>query len=235
MRIKKLLITPSVLKLIRKTYKVAIGIMTILIALLFFGKNGESTGKMSLNITAAEVNSETMADVEPGDEAISKDESNSETVFQESDNIENTSTDNPLICDISGEVINPGVYKLEAGARLIDLIELANGLTENANIDKINRARFLHDGEKVYIPGFEDAYYEEYIESSGRVDSIHKININTASSEELETLPGIGPVTAKRIIDYRNDYGKFSEIDELKNVPGIGDKTFEKLAENVTV
>ena len=219
MRIKKLLITPSVLKLINKTYKVAIGIMTILIALLFFGKNGESTGKMSLNITAAEVNSETMADVEPGD----------------NDNIENTSTENPLICDISGEVINPGVYKLEAGARLIDLIELANGLTENADIDKINRARFLHDGEKVYIPGFEDAYYEEYIESSGRVDSIHKININTASSEELETLPGIGPVTAKRIIDYRNDYGKFSEIDELKNVPGIGYKTFEKLAGNVTV
>ncbi len=132
-----------------------------------------------------------------------------------------------IFVDIDGAVINPGVYELIEGSRVIDAINLAGGLKEKAFTQNLNKARKLIDGEKIYI----------YVEGDVVVESLSEnnlININTASANVLMTLPGIGEVYANRIIDYRNTK-KFSSIEEIKNIQGIGDKTFEKFKELITI
>ncbi len=132
-----------------------------------------------------------------------------------------------IYVDIDGAVITPGVYGLIEGSRVIDAINLAGGLKEGAYTQKLNKARKLVDGEKIYI----------YLEGDVEIESIAEsnlININTASADSLMSLPGIGQVYAQRIIDYRNNKA-FSSIEEIKNVEGIGDKTFEKLKGLITV
>lgn len=133
-----------------------------------------------------------------------------------------------IYVDIDGAVINPGVYKLVEGSRVIDAINLAGGLRANAITQNLNKARVLLDGEKIYI--YQDGEME-IIESD---DNGGLININTATVDSLMSLPGIGEVYAKRIIEYRNNK-KFSSIEEIKNIEGIGDKTFEKLKELITI
>ncbi len=133
-----------------------------------------------------------------------------------------------IYVDIDGAVINPGVYKLVEGSRVIDAINLAGGLRDNAITQNLNKARVLLDGEKIYI--YQDGEME-IIESD---DNGGLININTATVDSLMSLPGIGEVYAKRIIEYRNNK-KFSSIEEIKNIEGIGDKTFEKLKELITI
>ncbi|NLK65282.1 MAG: competence protein [Tissierellia bacterium] len=132
-----------------------------------------------------------------------------------------------IYVDIDGAVINPGVYELLEGSRVIDAINKAGGLEENAFTQNLNKARKLIDGEKIYI----------HIEGQADVESLQSnnlININTASADILMTLPGIGEVYAKRIIDYRSAK-KFNSIEEIKNIQGIGDKTFDKLKDLITI
>ena len=133
-----------------------------------------------------------------------------------------------IFVDIDGAVINPGVYELIEGSRVIDAINLAGGLKEKAYTQNLNKARKLVDGEKIYI------YIEGEMEIIASEDNGILININTASADVLMSLPGIGEVYAKRIVEYRNTK-KFSSIEEIKNIQGIGDKTFEKLKELITV
>lgn len=133
-----------------------------------------------------------------------------------------------IYVDIDGAVINPGVYELTEGSRVIDAINLAGGLSDNAFTQNLNKARILVDGEKIYI------YQEGEIEIIESDDKVGLININSASIDSLMSLPGIGEVYAKRIIDYRNKK-KFSSIEEIKNIEGIGGKTFEKLKELITI
>lgn len=142
-----------------------------------------------------------------------------------------------LYVDISGCVESPGVYEVEEGTRLFQLIEKAGGLTENADIEGINRAETVSDGQKIIIY----AESEEAQRAGGTVNdkersaSNGKININTAGESELQDIPGVGPVTADRIIVYREENGRFSSIEDIKNVSGIGEKTFEKLKDHITV
>ena len=160
---------------------------------------------------------------------------------------------------ITGEVKNPGIVKLNENSRIIDAINSAGGTTNNANISKINLAYVLKDGMKVNIPNKEDLKNNnnfDYITMSsgdGKNDDIPEsenslssksdksntnksvVNINTATQTELETLPGIGPSIALKIINYRNENGKFSSIDEIKNVSGIGDSKFENIKKYITV
>jgi len=156
-----------------------------------------------------------------------------------------------LVVYITGAVTNPGVYELEPGGRLYDVVNLAGGLTEGAAINYINLAAPLKDGVHIHIPYTSEIESGEAakIVSNGAVSTtepsgmtgtektqqIQLVNINTATAAELETLPGVGPVIAKRIIDYREKYGGFKNIGELKNVSGIGDKTFEGLADRICV
>lgn len=145
-----------------------------------------------------------------------------------------------IFVGIGGEVNEPMVAELKEGSRVEDAIEAAGGLTENADISEINRAAFLEDGEKIFIPPVVD---ESMSGSSGGSSSSGsaayysdgKININTADSLELQELDGVGPVTAEKIIDYREENGRFGDIEDIKNVSGIGDKTFEKLKDDIKV
>lgn len=131
-----------------------------------------------------------------------------------------------IFVDIDGEVTEPGVYELKSGSRVNDAIIMAGGLTDNACTKNLNKARKLSDGEKIYIPS-ED----EYEVSSG---GSGLININTASANELMSLPGIGEVYAQKIIDYRS-IKSFSSIEEITNIDGIGEKTFKKLKDLITI
>lgn len=155
-----------------------------------------------------------------------------EIIFTNYTDINNESQNNEkaeicIFVDIDGAVINPGVYKLIEGSRVIDAISLAGGLNEKAITQNLNMARKLVDGEKIYIYEEGDAEIETFVNN-------RLIDINTASIDIIMSLPGIGEVYANRIIEYRNTK-KFSSIEEIKNIEGIGDKTFEKIKELITV
>lgn len=152
-----------------------------------------------------------------------------------------------IIVHITGEVKNTGILVLKEEARIADAIESAGGATEEADLNKINLAYTLKDGQKIYIPNKEDEENIEYItEGSGNNVSVEngdesemkekiKININTASQAELEELPGIGEAIASRIIEYREENGTFNKIEDLLNVKGIGDAKFTEIKEYVVV
>ena len=142
--------------------------------------------------------------------------------------------------DISGAVHNPGFYILPDGSRVIDAIELAGGLTEDCDIDFLNRAELLSDEMKIYIPSIKDTQdlslqigVNKSFDASGEGGKL--ININTAGSAELQEIPGVGPVTADKIIEYRSSHGKFTSIDDLVNISGIGTKTLEKMKGYITI
>lgn len=140
-----------------------------------------------------------------------------------------------IVVHIIGQVVKQGIVKLEEGARVIDAIEAAGGATPEANLAKVNLAYVLEDGSKLYIPSVNDKEEEEYVVTSNtsRQNDIEKktlrVNINIATSEELQKLPGIGEAMASRIITYRKENGKFSKIEDLKNVSGIGEAKFNNI------
>lgn len=144
---------------------------------------------------------------------------------------------------INGEVKNPGVFTLKLGSIVDDLVKAAGGLTSEANLNtKVNLAKKLKDEDYIYIDKKIDGTMQNSIIGtaipSAPVSSINsdgKVNINTASMEELDKLPGIGPVTAQKIIDYREKNGGFSSIEDLNNIPGIGDKTLDKFRDNIDI
>lgn len=149
-----------------------------------------------------------------------------------------------IMVDIGGEVNKPMVAELEEGSRVEDAINAAGGVTDKADLTEINRAAFLEDGDKILIPTkLEDASDSGSAAStsSGAISSEggsttysdSRVNINTADSEELQQLDGIGPVTAEKIIEYRKTNGKFRTIEDIKNVSGIGDKTFDELKDDI--
>ena len=139
---------------------------------------------------------------------------------------------NKIIIHITGEVKYPGVVELPENSRIVDAIEAAGGESENANLNELNLAYILSDGEKIYIPNkYEDNINVLKQNEEIKNQIIGKININKASKSELMTLPGIGDSTANKIIEYREKQGRYSTIEELKNVPGIGDSKLLKLKE----
>ncbi|MHB1347519.1 MAG: helix-hairpin-helix domain-containing protein [Candidatus Humimicrobiaceae bacterium] len=140
---------------------------------------------------------------------------------------------------ICGKINKAGVYEINNGTRVIDLIELAGGADPDAFLESINLAELLSDGQKIYIPskleagGFENNNFQN---SSLQASSKGKlVNINFASASELEILPGIGPELAQRIVDYRNNSGVFKSKEDLKNVSGIGEKKYEALKDFITI
>ena len=152
-----------------------------------------------------------------------------------------------IYVDIGGAVKEPMLAELPSGSRVEDAIIAAGGLTDTADISSINRAEFLEDGVKIFLPEIA----EESDDSSSAVPGVTtsgsssdssltgsasgKININTADSTQLQEITGIGPATAQKIIDYRTSNGRFKSIEDIKNVSGIGDKTFEKMKDQITV
>lgn len=142
---------------------------------------------------------------------------------------------NQITIHITGEVNNPGIVILDEGERIVDALEAAGGETQNADINKLNLAYVLDDGEKLYIPGKNEEEKEYITRGNGNQTETAKVNINTAQIEELSTLPGIGEATANKIIEYRKENGKFEKIEDIKNVPGIGDSKFQNIKEMLKV
>lgn len=136
-----------------------------------------------------------------------------------------------IIIDISGEIKNPGIYKMKGKVRLYEIIDKAGGLKEEANINSINQARYVKDGEKIIIPSSRNS---QCMDKESISNGNNLVNINTASKEELLKLPGIGEVTAEKIINYR-DNNNFTKIEDLKNVNGIGMATYNKLKDLICV
>lgn len=139
---------------------------------------------------------------------------------------------------ICGQVKAPGVYTLPEGSRVCDLFEAAGGLTNIAALEYWNQARLLTDGEMIYVPTEEEAAEREWMEeqtSQNTTDDPNKVNINTASKEELMTLPGIGAAKADAILAYRSENGPFSAIEELKQVEGIKDGVFSKMKDYIEI
>ena len=142
-----------------------------------------------------------------------------------------------LFIHVAGAVKSPGVYKLKEGSRVFDAINAAGGYALNADPNALNLATPLTDGEKVYLPTLGEVPHQAASSSlpGGTSSSTSKININTADAQQLESLPGIGPAFAQRIIDYRTSQGRFSNIEDIENVSGIGKKRFEQLKDLITV
>ena len=141
---------------------------------------------------------------------------------------------------IAGSVVTEGIIELEEGARVADAIKEAGGTTADANTKKINLAQKLQDGQKIYIPN-QNETEEDIMENLGEtieensINSSSKVNINTATQTELELLSGIGPSIASKIISYRKENGKFKTIEDIKNIPGIGEAKFNSIQDQITV
>ena len=170
------------------------------------------------------------------------------------DQIENNSNEQQLekneniIVHVSGAVNKEGIVELKNNSRIIDAIDKAGGLKDEADITNINLAYIIEDGMKIHIPSKEEKESTIIVESnidSGTVEQSNeiksnnnkklKININTATKTDLETLPGIGESTALKIIEYRKKKGKFKLIEDIKQVNGIGENIFNKIKELITV
>nr|WP_315019686.1 helix-hairpin-helix domain-containing protein [uncultured Aminipila sp.] len=160
-----------------------------------------------------------------------------------------------IYVDITGAVEKPYVYQIEEGARVYEVIELAGGLKDDADISNLNLAQIVKDEDKITVftkEQISNGTAEQPIQNNKSSvvtnadknynlrnqldsDSERLININTATSAELQTITGIGPSTSEKIISYREEHGQFKKIEEIMNVSGIGEKTFAKFKSKITV
>ncbi|MGA2491049.1 MAG: ComEA family DNA-binding protein [Anaerolineales bacterium] len=136
-----------------------------------------------------------------------------------------TATPGSLTVYVSGAVATPGVYSLPDGSHVDDAVKAAGGSLPGAELNNINLAVQLTDGQQINVPGIVDTSHV----NAGRV------NINTATVDDLDTLPGIGPTTAQAIVDYRLQHGPFQVIQDIQNVPGIGPATFAQIQNYINV
>lgn len=144
-----------------------------------------------------------------------------------------------LYVQICGEVVNPGVFSVSAGTRVYQIVEMAGGMTQEADIDVVNQAETVYDGQQIYIP----AQGEEYsVSANGNVTETNegeniagKININIADRDSLMTLPGIGSSKAEAIIAYRESNGSYNTIEDIMNVSGIKQAAFDKIKDLICV
>lgn len=148
--------------------------------------------------------------------------------------------DKKIAVDIKGEVKKPGVYYVNDGSIILDLINEAGGTTNKANLDSINRAQKLKENECIVIPNVDDVNNDVMVATKGLTNNSSKkeddkVNINTADVNELNKLNGVGPSKANAIIKYREENGSFKSIEDIKNVSGFGEATFEKIKDSISI
>ncbi|MBN1953741.1 MAG: helix-hairpin-helix domain-containing protein [Anaerolineae bacterium] len=146
-----------------------------------------------------------------------------------------TATPSPLRIYVSGAVMAPAVYRLPPGSLVEDAIRAAGGAAVSADLDHVNLAQELSDQQQVYVPAQGEIDALPQLPDPVPPDSTRALNINTATVEELERLPQVGPTTAQRIVEYRETYGPFAAIEEIMQVPGIGPATFEQICDQITI
>ena len=150
-----------------------------------------------------------------------------------------------LAVHVCGRVAVPGVYELETGSRICDAVEAAGGMLQDAADEWINQAAFLEDGQKIYIPSREEVQEQSanglwqndnsVNNSAGASESEGRVNINKAGKEELMTLTGIGERKAEAILEYRESHGGFGSVEELMQVEGIKQGTYEKIKDQIGI
>lgn len=148
--------------------------------------------------------------------------------------------DKKITVDIKGEVKKPGVYYVNDGSIILDLINEAGGTTNKANLDTINRAQKLKENECIVIPNVDDVSNDVMVSTNSLTNNSskkedNKVNINTADADELNKLNGVGPSKANAIIKYREENGLFKSIEDIKNVSGFGEATFEKIKDSISI
>ena len=228
----------------RRTVKILAVIIVVVTAFLFFGPKGKNE-----NVTLENKKDE----ISSGKASETANDGGNGEVAEESDKEKETQGGGKIFIDIAGEVKNPGVYEVTSDSRIFEAIEKAGGLTEKADTTNVNQAETVKDGQKISIPkkdtttqssggsGGESSQTTSAPASNAQTSagtdpaSGTKININSADSSQLQTINGIGPSTAEKIIRYRTSKGAFKSIDDLKKVNGIGDKKLEKLRPYVTI
>lgn len=165
-------------------------------------------------------------------------ESSSKVLFTDNASSSDADISSPIIVHIKGAVVNPGVYEISGDCRLKDAIDAAGGLKDNADKDVLNLAMFLNDGDEIVIPVKGEALTNSpsslsrasiVTSSSSNSQNAARINLNTATLEQLTTLPGVGKSLAEQIIQYRKHI-KFNSVSDLKNVPGIGNSKYDELS-----
>jgi len=131
-----------------------------------------------------------------------------------------------VIVNVAGKVANPGVYKLPLGSRVVDAINLAGNQLKGVDISDINLARVLVDGEQILVGTPQSVAGKK---AAAKISTSNPLDLNRATIAQLDTLPGIGPVTAQRILDYRSKVGRINSVDELKKISGLGGAKFEEI------
>lgn len=136
-----------------------------------------------------------------------------------------------LVVHVVGAVRRPGLYRLSSASRISDAVARAGGATPRADLALVNLAAPLADGTQVVVPGRVPPVSDAADAPSGRTVAAGPVHLNTATLAELEALPGVGPITAQKIIDFRRRHGAFSSVDELDAIPGFGPARLEQLRE----
>lgn len=170
-----------------------------------------------------------------------EDYSGQNTEDKDADRITEEEKVQTLYVHVCGHVGHPGVYEFQAGSRVFEAIEAAGGMSETAAFSYLNQAELLEDGQQIYVPSQEEVEsgklssgsHETEADQSGEEDG--KVNLNTATKEELMTLNGIGDVRAQAILQYREEHGEFRSITELMEVEGIKKGTFQKLKDQIKI
>ena len=203
----------------------------------------------NINKSSSEIDFNTLLDSTENEEEQNKSENiveNEQAKTNETANIEET-----IVVHITGEVKKEGVIYLKKGARIVDAIKQAGGETKEADLSQVNLAYELQDGQKIYIPNKNEKISQYIIGINGETMNDNsastgsestsynkegaKVNINTANQSELDSLPGIGPALAQRIIDFREENGNFNSIEDIQNVKGIGDSKYEDIKDKIVV
>ncbi len=157
--------------------------------------------------------------------------------------LEPVPTKPPIEVQVVGGVVRPGVYELPEGSRVQDAVDAAGGMLANADPNSINLAARLEDGQQVVVPGGGTsstgssqgtAPFTVIPTIGSPLSNSELVNINTATVGELDSLPGIGPTTAQNIVNYRQQHGPFSQIEDIMNVPGVGPATFDSIKDLIT-
>ena len=224
----------------KKKIIIVVVILILFIAYLIYENIKESSSEIDFN---------TLLDGAENEEEQDKSENiveNEQSKTNETANIEET-----IVVHITGEVKKEGVIYLKRGARIVDAIKEAGGETKEADLSQVNLAYELQDGQKIYIPNKNEKISQYIIGKNGETMNDNsantgnestsynkeeaKVNINTASQAELDSLPGIGPALAQRIIDFRVENGNFNSIEDIQNVKGIGDSKYEDIKDKIVV
>ena len=224
----------------KKKIIIVVVILILFIAYLIYENIKESSSEIDFN---------TLLDGAENEEEQNKSENIVES--EQSKTNENANIEETIVVHITGEVKKEGVIYLKKGARIVDAIKEAGGETKEADLSQVNLAYELQDGQKIYIPNKNEKISQYIIGKNGETMNDNsantgnestsynkegaKVNINTASQAELDSLPGIGPALAQRIIDFRVENGNFNSIEDIQNVKGIGDSKYEDIKDKIVV